>query len=86
VFHLLLDLGSQLAELVGIEVVEGEILQVALHLRHAETLCRGGVDLQSLLGNSPSRVGGQVLQGHHVVEPIGELDDDHPDVFGGCQQ
>ena len=81
--HLLGDLVVELGELVGVEMVEGEVLEVPLDARHAEAMGDRRVDLQRLARDAAPRLGRHVLQGRHVVQPVGELDDDHPDVLGG---
>ncbi len=80
--HLLRDLRVELGVLVRVEVVEGQVLEVALDPRHPEAVGDGGVDLQRLARDAPARLGRQVLEGLHVVQPVGELDQDHPDVLG----
>ena len=83
--HLLGDLGVQLGELVGVEVEEGQVLELALDPRHPQAVGDGGVDLQRLARDPAPRLGRHVLQGLHVVQPVGELDEDHPDVLGRGQ-
>ena len=61
-------------------MIEGEVLEVPLDAGHAEAMGDRGVDLQRLARDPPPRLGRHVLQGRHVVQPVGELDDDHPDV------
>ena len=79
--HLLGDLEVELGELVGIEMIEGEVLEVPLDAGHAEAVGDRRVDLQRLARDPAPRLGRHVLQGRHVVQPVGELDDDHPDVL-----
>ena len=76
---------SQLGELVRVEVVEGEVLEVALDPRHAQAVGDRRVDLQRLARDAPARLGRQVLERLHVVQPVGELDQDDPDVLGRGQ-
>ena len=51
-------------------------------LLHAQAVGDGGVDLHGLQGLLPLLLGGLVLHGAHVVEPVADLDEDHPDVLG----
>lgn len=46
----------------------------------------GAVDLQGLEGLLLLLLRGLVLHGAHIVEPVGDLDEDHPDVLGHGQQ
>jgi len=41
----------------------------------------GGVDLKGLAGDFLLALRGQMLQGAHVVEAVGKLDEHHPDVI-----
>ena len=43
---------------------------------------QGGVDLHGLQALLPLLLGRLVLHGAHVVKPIADLDEDHPDVLG----
>ncbi len=83
--QLLGDLAVQLGELVRVEVVEGEVLEVPLDPRHPQAVGDGGVDLERLARDPPPRLGRQVVERLHVVQAVGELDDDHPDVLGRGQ-
>ena len=46
---------------------------------------QGRVDVHGLLGNERLLVGLLKLQGAHVVQAVGQLDQDHPDVLGHGQ-
>ena len=59
---------------------ERQVFQIALDLGHPESMGGGGVDLQGLLGDALLRRLGHVLQSHHVVKSVGQLDQDHPNV------
>src|SRR5262245_3379468 len=76
-------LGDALLEIqvvARVEAAEGEILELRLHLGHAEPVGQGRVDVERLLRDLPGTVGRQVLEGAHVVETIGELDHEHAQV------
>ena len=77
---------GQLAEAVGLEGLEGQVLELPLHLPDPEPLGQGGVDLHRLAGDALLLVGRQGRQRAHVVEPVGELDEDDPDVLGHGQE
>ena len=75
--HHLVDLGVAL----GVQRGEGEVLELLLDLLHAEAVRERRVDVEGLAGDAlllPLRQGGQ---GAHVVEPVGELDDEDPEVL-----
>ena len=73
---------DELAVLVRLEVLEGEVLELPLDLPHAEPMRQRGVDLHRLARDALLLLGRQVLERAHVVEPVGELDDDDPHVLG----
>ena len=77
---------GQLAEALGLERLEGEVLELPLHLPDAEPLGERGVDLHRLAGDALLLLGRQAVQRAHVVEPVGELDQDDPDVLGHRQE
>ncbi len=77
--------GDQPHDLVvdlGVERREREVLELPLDGVHAEPVRERCVDLQRLAGLLLLLLGAQVAQRAHVVEPVGELDDQHPDVAG----
>ena len=70
----------------GFEMLESEIFEFILDLLHPEPMGNRGVDVQGLLRNlRPTRFG-QVVQRAHVVNAIGKLDQDHPNVVDHRQQ
>jgi hypothetical protein len=70
---------------LGCRVCEAEVLEAQLELLHAEAVRQRRVDVQGLLGDPLLLLAGHVPDGLHVVEPVGELDDQHPDVLGHRQ-
>ncbi len=76
----------QLAESLGLEDLEGEVLELPLHLPDTEPLRKRRVDLHRLAGDPLLLVRRQPVQRPHVVEPVAELDEDDPDVLGHRQQ
>ena len=66
----------------GIQIFQGEILQLPLHLLHAQTVGDGGVDLHGLKGFLLLLLRRLILHGAHVVETVGYLDEDDPDILG----
>jgi hypothetical protein len=78
-------LGHQADDLVvplGVERGEGEVLELPLQRVHAEPVRERGEDLQRLPGDPLLLLLLQPAQGAHVVQPVGQLDDQHPRVPG----
>ena len=73
---------DDLVEPLGVQGREGEVLELPLHRVHAEAVGERGEDLQGLPGLALLLLPGQVAQRPHVVQPVGELDHQHPDVAG----
>ncbi len=69
-----------------IERMEREILEFLAHLLHAHAAGEGRIDVQRLLGDAAARGVRHEFQRAHVVQPIGELDQQHADVVGNRQQ
>ena len=65
----------------GIEDLEGAVLQLPLDRVHAQAVSQGRVDLQGLAGLPPGPLGRDVLPGPGVVESVGQLDEEDPDVL-----
>ncbi len=61
---------------------EREVLELVLDLLHAEAVGERCVDVEGLSCNALLLVFGQGGQGAHVVESVGQLDDEHPQVLG----
>ncbi len=74
--------------LVGLrlEVLERELLELVLDLAHAEAIRDRRVDVARLLRNLDPLVVGKVTERPHVVQAIGELDENHADVVDHRQQ
>ena len=75
-----LDLGAERLVARALEVFEREVLELVLELAHAEAVRDGRVDVARLLRNPRAPLLGLVLQRPHVVEPVGELDEDDANV------
>jgi hypothetical protein len=71
---------------LGVEVLEGEVLELRLEGVEAEAVGQRGVDFHGLAGLADRLLLAGVAQGAHVVEPVRELDQDDPDVLGHGQQ
>ena len=70
----------------GSSDLEREVLELPLDLPDAEPLGQRRVDLHRLAGDALLLVRRQAVQRAHVVEAVGELDEDDPDVLGHRQQ
>ena len=80
------DGGGDLFVADGVGIAEGEVFELAADFTHAEAVRQWGVDVESLAGNGFLTVGLQVLEGAHVVQAIGELDEHDADVGNHGQQ
>jgi hypothetical protein len=90
VFFALLPVGGhQLVDapiFVGLEVHEGGVLELFFHPVDAQPGGNRGVDVVGLLRDL-DLLGrfGVVFQGAHIVEPIRQLDEYHPQIVGHGQ-
>ena len=82
----LLDPVAERLVRLRLEVAERQLLQLVLDLRHAEPVGDRRVDVERLLCDAQAPVLGQEQQRTHVVQPVGELDQDDPDVVDHRQQ
>ena len=80
--HLLLHVPVGL----GLEDLEGQIFQLPLQPANAEAIGQGGIDLPGFPGDAQLLFGLERRDGAHVVQPIGQLDQHHPDVAGHGQK
>ena len=83
-----LGLDAALERLVGgrLDVLERQLLELVLDAAHAEAVGDRRVDVERLLRDAHAFVVGHVLQRAHVVQAIGELDEDDADVVDHRQQ
>ena len=66
--------------LLGLEVEEGEVLELPLDGGDAETVRERGVDVHRLVGLEDTAIGREGGQRAHVVQTVRELDDHDADV------
>ena len=78
-------LGDDLVS-VGIEFAEGQILKLLAHLLHAHAAGERRIDVERLLRRHAAGLGRPIFQRAHVVQPVGELDQQHADVVGDGEQ
>ena len=71
---------------LGIELAERQILEFLAHLVHAHAAGERRIDVDRLLGDAPALLGRHMRQRAHVVQPVGELDQQHAHVVGDRQQ
>jgi hypothetical protein len=70
----------ELGEPLRVEGGEGEVLELLLDLLHPEAVGQGGVDVERLLGDALLLGQRHGRDGPHVVQAVGQLDDEHPQV------
>ena len=71
----------------GHEFEKGQILQLFLQVDHADPRGQRGVNLKRLRSNArPPLIAGDEVKGAHVVQSVGQLDQQHPDVARERQQ
>ena len=81
-----LELGRQAPVGLRLEHLEAEVLELPLELPDAQALGQRRVDLGGLAGDALLLLDGQRAQGAHVVQPVGELDEDDADVLRHGQE
>ena len=67
-------------------MAEGELLQLLAHVLHAHAPGERRIDVHRLLGDAQALVLRHVVERAHVVQAVGELDQQHAHVFGDGQQ
>ena len=82
----LLQFSGDLGILLREAVLHAEVLQLALDRVEPEPVCQGGEEVYGLPGDLDLLVEGHGFQGPHVVEPVGDLDEDHADVVREGQE
>ena len=84
--HLRQPAGDRLICL-GFELLEGERLHLLHELVHADPLGERGIDVHRLLRDAPALLGFRdVVQGAHIVQPVGQLHQQHADVVRHGEQ
>ena len=77
-------LKPRLDHLIGLrhQMPEGEILQFVAHALHAHAPRKRRVDIECLLGDAGAASPAHEMQRAHIVQPVGELDEENADI--GC--
>ena len=76
------DQPNDLLVLLGVQDRERQVLQLPLDARHPQPMCQGRNDFQRLAGLAGLLLRRQEPHGAHVVQPVGDLDHQHPRVAG----
>ncbi len=71
---------------LGVLVAETEFLELLLHFVQAESVCQGSVDVERLARNLVLFAGQLAAQGAHVMQSVGNLNQDDSDVFAHGEQ
>ncbi len=83
---LLRDFLRQRLVLVGLDVLERQVLELPTQLRHTEAVGERRVQVARLLRDADALLRRQILERPHVVQAVGELDDDDARIFGDREQ
>lgn len=83
---LLRDLFRERLVLLGLDVLEREVLQLPPQLRHTEAMRERRIEVTSLLRDALSLLGRQPIERPHVVQTVGELDDDDAQILRDREQ
>ena len=75
-------------ELIGVrhQGAKREVLELVAHALHAHAAGERGIDVERVLGDSGALVLRHELEGAHVVQAVGELDQEHAGVVGDGEQ
>ena len=62
--------------------LEAQVFELHAHVVHAQPVGDGRVDFQGFLGDAPALLVRHGIEGAHIVQAVGELDQNHADVAG----
>ena len=68
------------------QAAERQVLELGAHALHAHAAGERGVDVERVLGDAGALGLRHVLEGAHVVQAVGELDQEHARVVGDREQ
>src|SRR6185437_1988934 len=80
------DLAHDLFIGIGLEVLKGEVFELATDFAHSQAVGNGRVDLYGLAGDPFAPFGAEVAERAHVVDAVGKLDHDDADIFHHGEQ
>ncbi len=83
---LLRDLLRQGLVLVGLDVLERQVLELPPQLGHTKTMGERRVEVARFLRDADALLRRQILERPHVVQAVGELDDDDARVLGDREE
>ena len=66
----------------GIDILEGEILQLLLDRVYTEAVGQGSIDIQRFPGDGNAAVLRLEAEGPHIVQTVGQFDQNDPDIPG----
>ncbi len=81
-----LDTCAQGLVRLRLEMFERQLLELVLDLAHAEAIGNRRVDVSGFLRDLDAPLLRQVMQSPHVVQAVGELDENHADVVDHREQ
>ena len=91
--HIFFPLGFALRHLfneviiyVGFKIFERKVIQFYLDLGDSEPGCDGGIDIERLLRDADLLLRRHVSQCAHIVEAVGQFDQNDADILGHCQE
>ena len=68
-----------------VEIAEAEVFQLAADFSHPQAVCDGPINFQCLFRNFLLAIRRQVFQSPHVVQAVGQFDEDDAYVIDHCQ-
>ena len=71
---------------LGVEVKKTQVLKFLSPGTHPQPVGDRGEDIEGLRGDPLALVGFQRIKRAHIVQPVGEFDQNDPDVLGHRQQ
>ncbi len=67
---------------IGLQVEEGQVLELPLNRAHAQAVGQGRIHVHGLAGLKQATVLAKGRQRTHVMQAVGKFDDDNADVLG----
>lgn len=77
-FLALFDLDQNIFIDFRLGIFKAKVLEFGLDIIEAYTVGQGGIDIQGFRGDLYLLVGTHLIHGLHVMEPVRDLNDDHP--------
>ena len=84
--HVIQSCGDGLRHFI-LQNAKGGIFQRMLQIGHANPFGKRRIDFQRFTGNAGSFFGlWNVINRIHIMRAVGQLDQQHPNIFAHCQQ